>query len=125
MDQHFAQDFMTPGQGNYDRIERMLINLALNHSVVIEKGEQPVGLAHLNKGETPASDNEGQNEHSSLINPSASRTATMDDNAQLEYSASSPDELALVNGARYLGATYMGRDALNNSIFNISVKGNS
>ena len=49
----------------------------------------------------------------------------MDDNSQLEYSASSPDELALVNGARYLGATYMGRDALNNSIFNISVKGNS
>ena len=29
-------------------------------------------------------------------------------NSQLKYNASSPDELALVNGARYLGAVYQG-----------------
>jgi magnesium-transporting ATPase (P-type) len=32
----------------------------------------------------------------------------------VEYSASSPDELALVNGAKYLGATFIERDDDNN-----------
>ena len=33
---------------------------------------------------------------------------------ELKYNASSPDELALVNGARFLGATFECRDEENN-----------
>jgi phospholipid-transporting ATPase len=56
----------------------MLLNLALNHSVVV----------------------------------------TNKDN-QINYSASSPDELALVNGARFLGATFSQRDDDNNIFIDI------
>ena len=45
------------------------------------------------------------------------------DLANISYNASSPDELALVNGARFLQITYVGRDPVDNNIFNISYKG--
>lgn len=45
------------------------------------------------------------------------------DKGNIVYNASSPDELALVNGARFLGITYVGRDPTDNNIFNISFKG--
>jgi magnesium-transporting ATPase (P-type) len=41
----------------------------------------------------------------------------------LNYNASSPDELALVNGARFLGATFECRDEENN--INITYRGKS
>lgn len=50
-------------------------------------------------------------------------TGVADYGLSLTYNASSPDELALVNGARYLGVIYLGRDEYNNNTFNISVKG--
>lgn len=37
-------------------------------------------------------------------------------NGKLVYNASSPDELALVNGARHLGVFFKGRDDDNNII---------
>lgn len=40
----------------------------------------------------------------------------------IKYNASSPDELALINGSRYLGVTYQGRDAANNNVFEIVFK---
>ena len=45
------------------------------------------------------------------------------DDGNIIYNASSPDELALVNGARFLGLTYTGRDQADNNIFNISFRG--
>ncbi len=41
----------------------------------------------------------------------------------IAYNASSPDELALVNGARFLGVTYTGRDDADNSVFKVDFKG--
>lgn len=84
-DPGFDDDFESPKQGNYQAIERMLTNLAVNHTVQVES-------KYLESG-------------------------------NMVYNASSPDELALVNGARYLGVTYIGRDATDNNIFNISFKG--
>lgn len=57
----------------------MLLNLALNHSVLASKKD-----------------------------------------GQLFYNASSPDELALVNGARFLGAVFEKRDDENNICINFS-----
>jgi hypothetical protein len=37
------------------------------------------------------------------------------------YNASSPDELALVNGAKYLGLDFKGRDEDDNVIINNSI----
>lgn len=48
------------------------------------------------------------------------------DHESFSYNASSPDELALVNGARFLGVTFLGRDEgqLDSSdTFNIDFKG--
>ena len=36
--------------------------------------------------------------------------------SDLKYNASSPDELALVNGARFLGVTFLGKDNDTNSL---------
>ena len=55
----------------------MLLNLALNHSVISSQKD-----------------------------------------GQLFYNASSPDELALVNGARFLGAVFEKRDEDNNICIN-------
>ena len=62
-----------------------------------------------------------------LINLAANHTVQVEtkyqDKGNIIYNASSPDELALVNGARYLGVTYIGRDTTDNNIYNISFKG--
>ena len=50
-------------------------------------------------------------------------TKYQDSKGNMIYNASSPDELALVNGARYLGITYTGRDTADNNIYNISFRG--
>ena len=97
-DPHYKLDF-EKGAPNVDNIERMLLNLALNHSILVEKpapSEEMTGL------QTPVE---------------------VDDTANLKYNASSPDELALVNGARYLGATYIGRDSQNNNIALVNMRG--
>lgn len=78
-DETFDQEFEKPGAGNYEAIERMLTNLAINHTVQVESN-------FLDKG-------------------------------NIVYNASSPDELALVNGARFLGLTYVGRDPSDNNNF--------
>lgn len=41
-------------------------------------------------------------------------------NGELHYNASSPDELALVNGARFLGVTFECRDEDNNIYITIN-----
>ena len=78
----------------------MLLNLALNHSVLFE---QALSDNQPNKTEPFR----GQGEKGQ----------------EIRYNASSPDELALVNGARFLGVTYLGRDSLNNNVFKIDFKG--
>jgi len=78
----------------------MLLNLALNHSVLFE---QALSDNQPNKTEPFR----GQREKGQ----------------EISYNASSPDELALVNGARFLGVTYLGRDSLNNNDFKIDFKG--
>lgn len=72
-DQHFYTHFRDKRSENYDYIERVLLNLALCHNIIIE-----------NK------------------------------NGKINYNASSPDELALVNAARFFGVKYMDRDEENN-----------
>jgi len=56
------------------------------------------------------------------LNPSEIPGITTDADC-LSYNASSPDELALVNGARFLGVTYIGRDDADNSVFKVDYKG--
>ena len=41
-------------------------------------------------------------------------------NDEINYNASSPDELALVNGARFLGVTFESRDEDNNIFISIN-----
>ena len=84
-DPSFDKAFAEPNKGNYANIERMLTNLAVNHTVQVE--------------------------------------SKFTDKGNILYNASSPDELALVNGARYLGITYIGRDTTDNNIYNVSFRG--
>lgn len=62
-----------------------------------------------------------------LTNLAVNHTLQVDgkigDQGNIVYNASSPDELALVNGARFLGITYTGRNPTDNNIFNVSFKG--
>ena len=59
-------------------------------------------------------------QHTNNLNQTSNQTSQENDN--LVYNASSPDELALVNGARFLGVTYLGRDTSNNKIMKIKFK---
>ena len=68
---------LIPGSKNYSKAEAMILNLALNHSVLI---------------------------------------------GSRGYCASSPDELALVNSAKFVGYKFMSRDNRDNSVV-IDVKG--
>lgn len=72
-DDKFYADWQDKHSENYDYLERVLLNLAICHTIIIE-----------NK------------------------------NGQINYNASSPDELALVNAARYFGVKYADRDEENN-----------
>ena len=76
-DPSLLKDDLIPGSKNYVKAEALLLNLALNHSVLIGK-----------KG----------------------------------YCASSPDELALVNVAKFVGFKFLSRDTRENTI-TISVRG--
>ena len=78
----------------------MLLNLALNHSVLFEQAMSDNQLIETEP--FGGQEEKGQ---------------------EFSYNASSPDELALVNGARFLGVTYLGRDSLNNNVFKIDFKG--
>ena len=69
----FYQHFRNRRSENYTQIERVLLNLAICHTIIIEHK-----------------------------------------NGKLNYNASSPDELALVNAARYFGVKYVERDEENN-----------
>ena len=69
----FYEHFTDPNSENYKHVERVLLNLAICHTIIIE-----------NK------------------------------NGKLNYNASSPDELALVNAARFFGVKYIDRDEENN-----------
>ena len=71
-DPQFYQHFRDHRSENYTQIERVLLNLAICHTIIIE-----------NK------------------------------NGKLNYNASSPDELALVNAARFFGVKYVERDEEN------------
>lgn len=68
---------LIPGSKNYSKVEAMLLNLSLNHSVLI---------------------------------------------GSRGYCASSPDELALVNAAKFVGYKFIGRDNRDNTV-TISMKG--
>jgi len=72
-DNHFYQHFKDKHSENYDYIERVLLLLALCHTIIIENKD-----------------------------------------GKLNYNASSPDELALVNAARFFGVKYVERDEDNN-----------
>jgi len=68
---------LIPGSRNYQKSEAIVLNLALNHSVLI---------------------------------------------GSRGYCASSPDELALVNSAKFVGYTFISRDNRDNTVI-IDVKG--
>jgi len=72
-DDLFYEHWRDPHSANYEAIERVMLNLAICHTIIIE-----------NK------------------------------NGKLNYNASSPDELALVNAARFFGVKYVDRDEENN-----------
>ncbi len=72
-DESFYNHWRQKKSENYDFIERVLLNLAICHTIIIE-----------NK------------------------------NGKVNYNASSPDELALVNAARFFGVKYIDRDEENN-----------
>ena len=107
-DDRFKSDFSNSNQSNYHCIERMLLNLALNHAVMLERA---------------SIDETDRNSNTLLQSSSGLTDMDYSNNSSIKYNASSPDELALVNGARYLGVIYQGRDDLNDSIFKISFKG--
>ena len=96
VDDNFYNDYALPTNSNAENIKRMLLNLALNHAVQVEKPEYEEGSLD---SQTTAIQNNG------FVNEN------------IVYNASSPDELALVNGARFLGCTYLGRDEIDNNIF--------
>ncbi len=72
-DDVFYQHWQDKSSPNYHALERVILNLAICHTIIIE-----------NK------------------------------NGKLNYNASSPDELALVNAARFFGVKYVDRDEENN-----------
>lgn len=76
-DPKFYSDFNNKNNENYNFIERLLLSLAICHTVIIERKE-----------------------------------------GKLNYNASSPDELALVNAARFFGYKFFDRDEDNNVIIN-------
>ncbi len=73
----FYKHFKDQKSENYQMIEKVVLNLALCHTIIIEN----------KKG-------------------------------QISYNASSPDELALVNAARFFGAMFADRDEENNITIN-------
>jgi phospholipid-transporting ATPase len=76
-DSHFYKHFRDIRSENYEYIEKVLLNLAICHTIIIEK----------KKGKT-------------------------------NYNASSPDELALVNAARFFGVKFEDRDEENRIFVN-------
>ena len=76
-DPNFYKHFKDKSSENYEYIEKVLLLLALCHTIIIEKK-----------------------------------------NGQTNYNASSPDELALVNAARFFGVKYEDRDEDNNLFIN-------
>jgi phospholipid-transporting ATPase len=75
-DQNFYKHWRDKTE-NYDYIERVLLNLAICHTIIIEKK-----------------------------------------NGKTRYNASSPDELALVNAARFFGVKFEDRDEENRIFIN-------
>lgn len=76
-DAEFYKHFRDKRSDNYEFIEKVLLNLALCHTIIIEK----------KKGKT-------------------------------SYNASSPDELALVNAAKFFGVKFEDRDEENRMYIN-------
>lgn len=72
-DEHFYKHWRDRNSDNYEYLERVMLLLAICHTIIIE-----------NK------------------------------NGKVNYNASSPDELALVNAARFFGVRYVDRDEENN-----------
>ena len=108
----------------------MLLNLALNHSIMIERPSVDDRQSQRDitfNNELSNNVNRGGLLQTALLNPSTSGSGLtnleFNSTSTLKYNASSPDELALVNGARYLGAVYLGRDDINDNVFKISIKG--
>ena len=104
-DDNFNTDYALPTNSNHANIKRMLLNLALNHAVQVEKLE-----------EEELETDPRMSFASSAVN------GQFNVNQDFIYNASSPDELALVNGARFLGCTYLGRHEENNNIFVVGMK---
>ena len=73
----FYKHFRDNNSENYDYIEKVMLNLALCHTIIIEKK-----------------------------------------NGKTNYNASSPDELALVNAARFFGVKFEDRDEENRMFIN-------
>lgn len=130
-DPFFKTHFSSPAQSNYACIERMLLNIALNHAVVVE-GKTPEPMSVSGRPSSPGSLTSNNFNGNPLLNPSTAGSGLTDisrkysKNTNLDpmvYNASSPDELALVNGARFLGVKYAGRDDSDESKFKISIKG--
>jgi phospholipid-transporting ATPase len=78
-DPHFYKHFQE-GSENYSNIEKVMLNLAICHTIIIEHK-----------------------------------------NGKLNYNAASPDELALVNAARFFGVKFLDRDEEN--VVSIDFKG--
>ncbi|EAS06174.1 phospholipid-translocating P-type ATPase, flippase family protein (macronuclear) [Tetrahymena thermophila SB210] len=93
-----------PSEDQYDQINFALLHLSLCHSVIISEKEQ---------------DTQDAKRLSQMISDTIQkRTSNQDSQIQqdtpqkeYEYQAASPDDLALVNFAKYSGFEYMGSDA--------------
>ena len=77
----------------------MLLNLAVNHGVVTEESKD-----------------RKKKEEKTEESPTKLLDQDQRESGWLSYNASSPDELALVNGARFLGVTFLGKDSDTNVI---------
>lgn len=130
-DARFAVDFRDESQPNYANIEKLLLNLALNHAVMVENAPLMSRAADSPRSRQPVPSEEAKSFHGDqLLNPSSNPGSDLQgvelgsaNPPQIQYNASSPDELALVNGARFLGVTYLGRDEYNNQQFKVNFKG--
>jgi phospholipid-transporting ATPase len=81
-DPKFYEHFRNEKSPNYQYIKKVLLSLAICHTIIIEKKST----------------------------------------GGISYNASSPDELALVNAARFLGVKFLDRDEDNNIVISFNGK---
>ena len=116
-DEKFSKAFSRQNQGSkeHNDISKMLLNLALNHTAMVDQKLQTISTDDdlTGRKETPPSlIKQAKEEKAHFLVEHFDNFFSND----LTYSASSPDELALLNGARMLGYTYLGKDPITSTV---------